>query len=92
MMRYSTVTLQCKVVASYITMCQGHHRKVPTPIENISDTARWMAYVCALESARPDALFHVAFAQRVAGEARSGLRALMLNYADTCVRLDDIRW
>jgi methyltransferase (TIGR00027 family) len=39
------------------------------PIENISDTARWMAYVRALESARPDALFHDAFAQRLAGEA-----------------------
>jgi methyltransferase (TIGR00027 family) len=39
------------------------------PVENISDTARWMAYVRALESARPDALFHDAFAQRLAGEA-----------------------
>ena len=39
------------------------------PIENISDTARWMAYVRALESARPDALFHDVFAQRLAGKA-----------------------
>jgi O-methyltransferase involved in polyketide biosynthesis len=62
------------------------------PIENISDTARWIAYVGALESARPDALFHDALAQRLAGEAPGGLRALMLNYAGTCVRLDDIRW
>jgi O-methyltransferase involved in polyketide biosynthesis len=39
------------------------------PIENISDTAHWMAYVRALESARPDALFHDVFAQRLAGKA-----------------------
>ena len=38
-------------------------------IERISDTARWMAHVRALESERPDALFHDAFARRLAGEA-----------------------
>jgi methyltransferase (TIGR00027 family) len=38
-------------------------------IHQISDTSRWMAYVRALESQRPDALFRDAFASRLAGEA-----------------------
>lgn len=38
-------------------------------IHHISDTSRWMAYVRALESERPDALFRDAFASRLAGEA-----------------------
>lgn len=38
-------------------------------IHHISDTSRWMAYVRALESQRPDALFRDAFASRLAGEA-----------------------
>lgn len=38
------------------------------PINRISDTARWMAYARALESERPDALFHDRFARRLAGE------------------------
>jgi methyltransferase (TIGR00027 family) len=38
-------------------------------IEQISDTARWMAYVRAVESERPDALFHDTFARRLAGDA-----------------------
>jgi methyltransferase (TIGR00027 family) len=37
-------------------------------IHHISDTSRWMAYVRALESERPDALFRDAFASRLAGE------------------------
>lgn len=37
-------------------------------IENISDTARWVAYYRAMESDRPDALFTDPFARRLAGE------------------------
>ncbi len=38
-------------------------------VENISDTARWMAYTRALESERPDALFRDPLARRLAGDA-----------------------
>jgi methyltransferase (TIGR00027 family) len=38
------------------------------PIENISDTARWVAFYRAMESERPDAIFHDPFARRLAGE------------------------
>lgn len=37
------------------------------PIENISDTARWVAVYRAAESARRDALFRDPFAERLAG-------------------------
>jgi methyltransferase (TIGR00027 family) len=37
-------------------------------IENISDTARWVAIFRAEESERPDAVFHDPFARRLAGE------------------------
>ena len=37
------------------------------PIENVSDTARWVAVYRAMETARPDALFHDRFADRLAG-------------------------
>ncbi|WP_433200638.1 class I SAM-dependent methyltransferase [Nocardia sp. CA-107356] len=37
-------------------------------ITNVSDTARWVAAYRALESARPDALFHDPLADLVAGE------------------------
>lgn len=37
------------------------------PIENISDTARWVAVYRAMESARRDALFRDPFAERLAG-------------------------
>lgn len=37
------------------------------PIEHISDTARWVAVYRAMESERPDALFHDPFARRLAG-------------------------
>lgn len=37
------------------------------PIENVSDTARWVAVYRGMESARPDALFHDPFADRLAG-------------------------
>lgn len=37
-------------------------------IENVSDTARWVAMYRAMESERPDALFNDPFARRLAGE------------------------
>ncbi len=36
-------------------------------IENVSDTARWVAVYRAMESARPDAIFRDPFAERLAG-------------------------
>ncbi len=38
------------------------------PIENVSDTARWVAVYRAMESERPDALFRDPFARQLAGE------------------------
>jgi methyltransferase (TIGR00027 family) len=40
----------------------------PPLIQNISDTARWVAYYRAMESERPDAVFRDPFARRLAGE------------------------
>jgi methyltransferase (TIGR00027 family) len=41
----------------------------PRPhIENVSDTARWVAVYRAMETSRPDALFQDPFAARLAGE------------------------
>jgi methyltransferase (TIGR00027 family) len=37
-------------------------------LENISDTARWVAVYRAMETARPDAIFRDPFAERLAGE------------------------
>ena len=37
-------------------------------VENISDTARWVAIFRAEESERPDAVFHDPFARRLAGQ------------------------
>ena len=37
-------------------------------IENVSDTARWVAVYRAMETARPDAIFRDPFADRLAGE------------------------
>jgi len=39
------------------------------PIQNISDTAHWMAYARAMESERPDAIFRDPLSRRLAGEA-----------------------
>lgn len=39
------------------------------PIENISDTARWVAYYRAMEMQRPDAIFKDPYAARLAGSA-----------------------
>lgn len=38
------------------------------PIDDVSDTARWVAYFRALESERADALFHDTHARALAGE------------------------
>lgn len=38
------------------------------PIENVSDTARWVAVYRAMETSRPDALFRDPFAERLAGD------------------------
>jgi len=41
----------------------------PAPlIRNVSDTARWVAFYRAMESERPDAIFHDPFARKLAGE------------------------
>lgn len=37
-------------------------------IENISDTARWVAFYRAMETERPDAIFRDPFARKLAGE------------------------
>ena len=39
-----------------------------SPIGNVSDTARWVAVYRAMESERPDAIFHDPYARRLAGE------------------------
>jgi methyltransferase (TIGR00027 family) len=39
-----------------------------TEIENVSDTARWVAVYRAMETVRPDAIFRDPFAARLAGE------------------------
>ena len=40
---------------------------VPSDIKHVSDTALWVAMFRAVESERPDALFHDPFARRLAG-------------------------
>src|SRR5688572_18365179 len=37
-------------------------------IENVSDTARWVAFYRAMESERPDALFRDPWARKLAGD------------------------
>jgi methyltransferase (TIGR00027 family) len=39
-----------------------------SPVTGVSDTARWVAVYRAIETARPDSLFHDPFAHRLAGE------------------------
>src|SRR3954471_8067635 len=39
-----------------------------TEIKNVCDTARWVAVYRANETARPDAIFHDPYADRLAGE------------------------
>lgn len=52
-----------------------------SPVSNVSDTARWVAVYRAWESARPDALFHDPFADRLAGERGRASAALMTRQA-----------
>jgi methyltransferase (TIGR00027 family) len=54
-------------------------------IENISDTARWVAYYRAMESERPDALFNDPFARRLAGERGE-------NIVDNMHQARDMAW
>jgi methyltransferase (TIGR00027 family) len=50
----------------------------PAPlISNVSDTARWVAFYRAMESERPDAIFHDPFARRLAGEQGEAIVASM---------------
>ncbi len=48
-----------------------------TLIENVSDTAFWIAHYRAVESARPDALFHDPFAALLAGEQGKNIAETM---------------
>jgi methyltransferase (TIGR00027 family) len=45
-------------------------------VEDISDTARWIALYRAQESDRPDALFHDPLARRLAGESNADIARL----------------
>ena len=47
--------------------------KTSNPIRNVSDTALWVAVYRAMESERPDALFHDPYARQLAGERMSGI-------------------
>jgi methyltransferase (TIGR00027 family) len=49
----------------------------PSPVSNVSDTARWVAVYRAWETARPDALFHDEYAELLAGERGRAIAALM---------------
>src|SRR5690348_12664113 len=49
----------------------------PNPISSVSDTARWVAMYRAMESERPDALFHDAYARRLAGPIGEQILASM---------------
>jgi methyltransferase (TIGR00027 family) len=48
-----------------------------TRVNDVSDTARWVAVYRAWESARPDALFHDPFAQELAGLRGNDISQLM---------------
>ena len=49
----------------------------PSPIRNVSDTALWVAIWRAMESERPDALFHDPFARRLGGKRGEAIAARM---------------
>src|SRR5438045_9748647 len=49
----------------------------PNPLASVSDTARWVAMYRAMESERPDALFHDPYARRLAGPAGEQILASM---------------
>src|SRR5207237_831831 len=46
-------------------------------IANVSDTARWVAFYRAMESERPDAIFHDPYARQLAGEQGEAIVASM---------------
>jgi methyltransferase (TIGR00027 family) len=48
-----------------------------TPLRHVSDTALWVAMYRAIESDRPDALFHDPYARRMAGERGAAIVAAM---------------
>jgi O-methyltransferase involved in polyketide biosynthesis len=51
-------------------------------IENISDTARWVAVYRTMETERPDAIFRDPFADRLAGQrGREILNAMPKGHA-----------
>jgi O-methyltransferase involved in polyketide biosynthesis len=54
-------------LVSFIQM-KVHMDRKSCSIKNIADTARWMAFYRAMESERPDALFHDPYARLLAGE------------------------
>jgi methyltransferase (TIGR00027 family) len=56
-------------------MCPTEPPPAPTPIQNVSDTARWVALYRAMESERKDAHFHDPFARRLAGERGEAILA-----------------
>ena len=53
------------------------HPSAPNPISSVSDTARWVAMYRAMESDRPDALFHDPYARRLAGASGEQILAAM---------------
>jgi len=53
----------------------------PSPVSNVSDTARWVAVYRARESARPDALFRDPYADRLAGDQGRAIASLMPSQA-----------
>jgi methyltransferase (TIGR00027 family) len=49
----------------------------PNPITSVSDTAKWVAMYRAMESERPDAIFHDPYARRLAGASGEQILAAM---------------
>jgi methyltransferase (TIGR00027 family) len=49
----------------------------PNPISSVSDTAKWVAMYRAMESERPDAIFHDPYARRLAGADGEQILAAM---------------
>ncbi|CAN5239431.1 class I SAM-dependent methyltransferase [soil metagenome] len=49
----------------------------PSPIRNVSDTALWVAIWRAMESERPDAIFHDPYARRLGGTRGEAIAARM---------------
>ena len=48
------------------------------PIENVSDTARWVAVYRAMESERRDAIFHDPFGLRMAAGSAIALTGVLI--------------